>query len=64
MTFESLVVMGLSIGLSYSDILNMKIGLILGICNEKNNQIIEMNKQQQNKREDVIQGNAEMLMKM
>lgn len=62
MTFESLAIAGLSIGLTYTDILNMKIGLIIGLLNEKNNQMIDMNKN--SKKEEVIQGTAEMLMKV
>lgn len=66
MTFESLAVAGLSLGLSYDDILNMTIGLLLGIANEKNNQFIEM--QNKNKKDndsdEVIVGDAKMLMNM
>lgn len=61
MTFESLVVAGLSIGLSYTDILDIEIGLVLGFINERNNQLIEENKKTE---ETVVQGDANMLMNM
>lgn len=52
----------LSIGLSMEDILNTEIGLLFGIMNEKNNQYQESKKSQ--KKEEVVQGTAEMLMRM
>lgn len=62
MTFESLAIAGLSIGLTMTDILNMKIGLLLGLLNEKMNQMSDLNK---NKEEDeIIQGDGKMLMSM
>lgn len=63
MTFESLAVAGLSIGLSMQEILDFNVGLVIGILNEKANQINDLNKKQKNN-DEVIQGNAEMLMKM
>ncbi len=63
MTFESLAVAGLSIGLSMADILEYNIGLIIGILNEKVNQISDLNNKKSNDGESV-QGTAEMLMKM
>lgn len=63
MTFESLVIAGLSIGLSYHDILEMDIGLTCGLINEKNNQMIEENKKTSSE-EKVIHGDAKMLMNM
>lgn len=62
MTFESLALAGLSIGLSFQDVLDIEIGLILGLLNEKNNQLIDLNKKKND--EEIVQGNAEMLMKM
>lgn len=68
MTFESLAVAGLSLGLTYTDILNIEIGLLLGIINEKNNQIMEIktgiSPNNDNNSEDVIIGDAKMLMNM
>lgn len=52
----------LSIGLSMEDILNTEVGLLFGIMNEKNNQYQEIKKSQ--KKEEVVQGTAEMLMRM
>ena len=40
----------------------MRVGLLLGILNEKNNQLVGLNKKE--KEEEVIQGDASMLMKM
>lgn len=65
MTFESLAIAGLSIGLTMKDILEFKIGLTLGLLNEKNNQMIDLKIKQKEKEDDtdkVIVGNAEMLM--
>lgn len=61
MTFESLAVAGLSIGLSMNDILNTEIGLIYGLVNTKNNIYHE---QDRNSNETIIQGDAEMLKRM
>lgn len=40
----------------------MEIGLLLGLLNEKNNQMIGL--QNKSKEEEVIKGDASMLMKM
>lgn len=71
-TFEGLVNCGLSIGLTYTDILNMKIGLLLGLINDKNNQYDKAMKESKknskgknkNNNEEIIKGNANMLMNM
>lgn len=49
-----------------NDILSFRIGLTIGLLNEKNNQMIDLRikNQKQDDEEKVIQGNAEMLMKM
>ena len=64
MTFESLAIAGLSLGLTMSDILDMRIGLTIGLLNEKMNQMYDYNKRQKQEKQDVIQGDASMLMKM
>lgn len=69
MTFESLAVAGLSLGLSMENILEFNIGLSLGLLNEQHNQFIEAkkrNSKKQNKDEEetVVEGDAKMLMKM
>lgn len=66
MTFESLAIAGLSLGLTLSDILNMRVGLTIGLINEKNNQMIEFERKQKekNKKQEAVQGSAEMLMNM
>lgn len=38
--------------------------MTLGLINEKNNQMIDFNKQKNEQEEEVVQGTAEMLMKM
>lgn len=59
MTFERLANASLYLGLSMNEILELPIGLTLGLLNDKNNQQIE----NQNKdKKDVIQGDAKMLM--
>ena len=62
MTFESLAIAGLSIGLTMTDILNMKIGLLLGLLNEKMNQMSDLNKDKEE--DEIIQGDGKMLMSM
>lgn len=66
MTFESLAIAGLSLGLTMADILDMRIGLTIGLLNEKMNQMIDYNKRREieKQKQDVIQGDASMLMKM
>lgn len=64
MTFESLAVAGLSLGLSYTEILNTRIGLIVGMLNEKANQMADLNKKQKTEENEVVQGDANMLMNM
>lgn len=41
----------------------MRIGLLLGLLNEKNNQIIDF-QNKEDKQEEIIQGDANMLMNM
>ena len=62
MTFESLAIAGLSVGLSMTDVYEMNVGLILGLLNEKNNQMSDLNKKE--KDDEVVIGDAEMLKKM
>lgn len=64
MTFESLAIAGLSIGLSMEYILDFEIGLTIGLLNEKNNQILEMKIRNKKNEEEVVVGDANMLMKM
>ena len=62
MTFESLAIAGLSVGLSMTDVYEMNVGLTLGLLNEKNNQMSDLNKKE--KDDEVVIGDAEMLKKM
>ena len=64
MTFESLAVAGLSIGLTMNDILDMKIGLTISMLNERSNQMLAVTKGKKKNEEEVIIGDAKMLMKM
>lgn len=64
MTFESLAIAGLSIGLSMEYILDFEIGLTIGLLNEKNNQTLELRINNKKKDEEVIVGDANTLMKM
>ena len=45
-----------------NEILELDVGLTLGLLNEKSNQISDLNKK--DKEEEVVQGTADMLMKM
>ena len=49
----------MSIGLSYSEVLELPIGLVFGLMNEKHNQMFEV----EDKKEDteVVVGTADML---
>lgn len=67
MTFESLAIAGLSIGLTMNDILDLNIGLTIGLLNERSNQALEIKMKdngKENEDEVVIKGNAKMLMNM
>lgn len=65
MNFESLALAGLSLGLSYNDILEINIGLLIGLLNEKNNQFIEYKLKQNNLKDEndetIIIGDGNML---
>lgn len=63
MTFERLANAGLSLGLSISDILELPIGFTMGLINDRNNQTIEAKKEKKSN-DDVVQGDARMLMSL
>lgn len=42
----------------------MKVGLVLGLINEKMNQMADLNKSENKSEEEVVHGDANMLMKM
>lgn len=64
MTFESLALAGLSLGLSFNDILETRIGIVLGLVNEKCNQINSASDKKQDSDDGVVHGDANMLMNM
>lgn len=64
MTFESLAIAGLSIGLSMDNILDFEIGLTIGLLNEKSNQVLEMKIKNKKDEEEIVVGDANMLMNM
>ena len=59
-TFESLALAGLSVGLSMNEILELPLNLTMSMINEKNNQIDEARKKEKPK-EQVTVGNADLL---
>lgn len=64
MTFESLAVAGLSIGLTMTDIFELDVGFTYGLINQKCNEIAEANRRDADDSEKVIKGDAKMLMNM
>ena len=61
LTFECYAISAMSIGLTFKEVLELPIGLVYGLLNEKHNQMIQVT----NKEEpEVIQGDANMLMNM
>lgn len=59
LTVEGLAIASLSLGLSFQDFLSLPVGFLLGMLNEKQNQLMKADK-----KDEAKQGNANMLMGM